>query len=206
MTAALPTLDIGEGALDYFFTLYKNMISQLDGYIVDTRSLCNNNNSNNNIIHFDRLQLFLHQVAAIEKHVLNERLWALTRRYPNYARYLHPIPESAPQESTSAPESLTSSQEDMELVEEDNLVIQNKFINLYNSLDLKQCECLNAKSSNSFQHILQYGSSASIESDSDEQLLIKLSFKEKVKLHSLVLLGEDKHAPAKVKLFVNKPV
>ena len=51
-------------------------------------------------------------------------------------------------------------------------------------------------------------STASVElaSDSDEQLLLKISFREKVKLLAIAILGPPKHAPKSVSLFVNNQV
>merc|ERR1719335_2192900 len=44
-----------------------------------------------------------------------------------------------------------------------------------------------------------------VESDADEQLLITLSFKSQVKVHSILIDGPtDGRAPKEIKLFVNK--
>ena len=57
-----------------------------------------------------------------------------------------------------------------------------------------------------FLSVLQGKPEGYLESDTDEQLLIKITFKEKVKLHSLVIQGIEDFGPEKVKLFINRQV
>ena len=82
-------------------------------------------------------------------------------------------------------------------------------------MDIKQSECLNAADSSLLQLVLlgkegdpSTGPENPVEltSDSDEQLLIKIAFREKVKLLAVAVLGPPKHAPKSVSLFTNNQV
>ncbi len=76
----LPTLQISEGALDYFFSLYFNLLPTLPGYITETNA--------SNPIHFDRLASFLHEIGKMEQAVLNKRLTLLKKRFKNYRQWM----------------------------------------------------------------------------------------------------------------------
>jgi len=72
------------------------------------------------------------------------------------------------------------------------------------------CEVLNAVKKDSLGNALKQGTREQemllIESDADEQLLIKIAFTSKVKLHSLAVSGpSDGRAPKRVHLFANRP-
>lgn len=82
---SLPTLSIAEGALNYFFTIYKNILPEMGGYITSTNPCT---------IHFGRLKMFLkslagfdfskfcsHSVLEIEIGVLDNRLYTLKKKY-----------------------------------------------------------------------------------------------------------------------------
>ena len=60
--AALPTLDIGEGALDKLFSIYKALLPGMGGYLTEAGSL-----------HKGRLQMVLNQMAELEQETLEER-------------------------------------------------------------------------------------------------------------------------------------
>ncbi len=62
LPAALPTLDIAEGALDKIFNLYKELLPRMGGYLTEAGAL---NRS--------RLQLLLDRVAALEQQTLEMR-------------------------------------------------------------------------------------------------------------------------------------
>ena len=62
LCAALPTLDIGEGALDKMFAIYKAILPSLGGYLTDAGTL-----------HKGRLQVLLHRLGQLEQDVLEER-------------------------------------------------------------------------------------------------------------------------------------
>ena len=60
--AALPTLDIAEGALDRIFALYKELLPGLGGYLTSAGQL-----------HRGRLQALLDRLAALELDTLEMR-------------------------------------------------------------------------------------------------------------------------------------
>lgn len=60
--AALPTLDIAEGALDKLFAIYKQLLPGMGGYLTHAGEL---NRS--------RLEMVLHQLAALELETLEQR-------------------------------------------------------------------------------------------------------------------------------------
>lgn len=69
-----------------------------------------------------------------------------------------------------------------------------------------QFECLNAKPSNPATNILSKDAST-LESDTDEQLIIIIPFTQAVKLHSIKLVaaeGKLENAPKEIKTYVNK--
>ena len=92
----IPTLDIGEGALNYFFGIYKDILPSLDGYITEThagtraRRISEKEHKGDekekkekedkeegkgeDIIHFGRLEVFLKSIAALEEDILNRRV------------------------------------------------------------------------------------------------------------------------------------
>ena len=60
--AALPTLDIAEGALDKLFGIYKQLLPSMGGYLTHAGEL-----------NRARLEMVLHQLAALELDTLEQR-------------------------------------------------------------------------------------------------------------------------------------
>jgi len=60
--AALPTLDIAEGALDKLFSIYKQLLPQMGGYLTQAGEL-----------HRGRLEMVLQQLASLELETLEQR-------------------------------------------------------------------------------------------------------------------------------------
>ena len=60
--AALPTLDIAEGALDKLFGIYKQLLPHMGGYLTHAGQL-----------HRDRLEMVLQQLANLELETLEQR-------------------------------------------------------------------------------------------------------------------------------------
>lgn len=135
---ALPTLDIGEGALDYFFSFYKELLPSLNGYIT---------NRAEGSIDFIKLSHFLKALASLEQPVLQKRLHLIKRM--NY--YLL--------EMSPTVEKITTSQENtieqIEVEEEENRIIDNQWVNLLHFICNDQIECLNAKESSHLLYVLQ---------------------------------------------------
>lgn len=67
-----------------------------------------------------------------------------------------------------------------------------------------ECECLNESDQHPFQNT-QNTSSAYLESDCDEQLIISINFTQSVKLHSLKIKAPQEQGPKTVKVFINQP-
>ena len=62
LPAALPTLDIAEGALDSIFRLYKQLLPKMGGYLTHAGEL-----------NRPRLELMLAELAALEQQTLEQR-------------------------------------------------------------------------------------------------------------------------------------
>ena len=62
LPAALPTLDIAEGALDAIFRLYKQLLPKMGGYLTHAGEL-----------NRPRLELLLAELAALEQQTLEQR-------------------------------------------------------------------------------------------------------------------------------------
>ncbi len=79
----IPTLDIGEGALQYFFGLYKQILPSLQGYITQTNEVIDHGTDEQatDVIHFDRLEKFLTKIAELEEEVLNKRAELSVRQF-----------------------------------------------------------------------------------------------------------------------------
>lgn len=75
MCAALPTFDIGEGALDKVLGIYKQLLPGMGGYLTHAGDLDKS-----------RLQLLLAQLAALEQSVLEERAAVRSKKI-----YLFPL-------------------------------------------------------------------------------------------------------------------
>jgi len=65
-----------------------------------------------------------------------------------------------------------------------------------------ECECLNESDDHGLKDLF---SGSYLESDCDEQLIIRISFNQSVKIHSIELRGPKSNAPKTVKLFINLP-
>lgn len=243
----LPTLEIGEGALNYFFGLYKDVLPTLDGYITDTRLLRraevkkegeaeNKENESESedddeeprermLIHFDRLEAFLAKLAGKEEEILNRRVAQRIRDYRrkkgNRKRRLFGLirkrqkeeERTAAQLSAAVARASSSTPATTSGSAKPAPGGTPQLIDLGEFIDFGQSECLNARDSEALKAVLggagEEASTATrvdvLSSDSDEQLLIKIAFKERVKLQSIEVLGPNQSAPRNVKLFVNKP-
>ncbi|PRP80720.1 thioredoxin-like protein 1-like [Planoprotostelium fungivorum] len=90
--------------------------------------------------------------------------------------------------------------------EETSLRPDPQFIDLNDYVERKNTECLNEKRRESCRDIIWSTNKKPLESDADEQLLIKIHFMNEVRLHSFKLTAQlDGRAPKTVKLFVNMP-
>lgn len=68
-----------------------------------------------------------------------------------------------------------------------------------------QCECLNESDDHNLQHGLTAEGSGYLESDCDEQLIISITFRQAVKIHSLKIKAPADKGPKNLKLFINQP-
>ena len=83
-------------------------------------------------------------------------------------------------------------------------------VDLEDKVNWANCEALNKTSQSSLQNVLKQGlrdqETLLLESDADEQLLLRVAFKSRVKLHSISVSGPgDGRAPKALALFVNRP-
>lgn len=62
LSAALPTLDVNEGALDSIFGIYKRLLPRAGGYLTDSGQL-----------HLGRLEMLLTELATLELETLEQR-------------------------------------------------------------------------------------------------------------------------------------
>ncbi|KAK0165992.1 hypothetical protein PV328_004457 [Microctonus aethiopoides] len=67
-----------------------------------------------------------------------------------------------------------------------------------------QCECLNESDDHNLQHCLT-SEGGYLESDCDEQLIISITFKQAVKVHSLKFKAPADKGPKNIKIFINQP-
>lgn len=79
---------------------------------------------------------------------------------------------------------------------------------LLGEIQLPQCTCLNMAKEHTLRHCLEADTRDNpefyLESDCDEELLIKINFMQAVKIKGLQINGVEKDsAPSKVRLFVN---
>lgn len=82
-------------------------------------------------------------------------------------------------------------------------------VDMVDMIEWNGSEVLNAVKKDSLGNALKQGlrdqEALLIESDADEQLLINIAFKSKVKLHSIAVCGpSDGRAPKKLRLFANR--
>ncbi|XP_075224247.1 thioredoxin-like [Lycorma delicatula] len=67
-----------------------------------------------------------------------------------------------------------------------------------------QCEALNESDEHPLKHCLS-SSEGFLESDCDEQLIMSLTFKQKIKLHSVKIKAPKDKGPKNIKFFINQP-
>uniref|UniRef100_A0A5K3F9N7 Thioredoxin-like protein 1 n=1 Tax=Mesocestoides corti TaxID=53468 RepID=A0A5K3F9N7_MESCO len=77
------------------------------------------------------------------------------------------------------------------------------FMDLVSLLDKTRCECLNCHSDHGLDCALEKDMSYLI-SDTDEQLIIFLSFSQAIKLHSLRITAPEDSGPKNIKIFTNQ--
>ena len=83
LPAALPTLDVNEGALDTIFSIYKQLLPEMGGYLIHDGRL-----------QHQRLEILLAKLAELEQETLEQRacfckfLLQLLIYWPNAASYL----------------------------------------------------------------------------------------------------------------------
>jgi len=82
------------------------------------------------------------------------------------------------------------------------------YVDLFDLIELNQTECLNQKDDHPWQAMLKAGDDDQYcETNVDEQLLINIGFREKVKIKSFVFkgpAGREDEFPRDIKIFVNK--
>jgi len=77
---------------------------------------------------------------------------------------------------------------------------------LYGFIDTSGTHCLNEKKEHNCRDLFKKEDSAYLESDSDEQLLLTVSFRGEMKINSLQLKApNDGRAPKTIKFFLNQP-
>jgi hypothetical protein len=83
---------------------------------------------------------------------------------------------------------------------------------LFSRIDLDNVQCLNEEHDGSCKNIFRpwddrLNQSFKVQSDNDQDLLIKIPFSGSIKLKSIVLIGpNDESHPFSIKLFKNKPL
>lgn len=224
----LPTLDIGEGALDYFFSIYKAILPELGGYIVDVSSI--ERKCSHELINVDRFVRYLNVLAQYEHSVLDKRFskddsFKYRLKQIKMLRERSQTPSStlldaSPKPSTTpSTSSNTSSSSQAPAPSNFKLLFsaQNEVLkNLMTAIDTTNATTVNCKgdvkrlvmvgslisNSVSAQSFLT-DSSCSLTSDVDEQMIIKIPFKKPVTINSILLFSADS-APKNVKLFVDR--
>jgi len=77
------------------------------------------------------------------------------------------------------------------------------YMDLTQFISKSGCEGLNESESHTLEHLLS-NTGKFLQSDTDEQLILYLTFNQVVKLHSLKLQGPPDNGPKTVKLFINQ--
>lgn len=77
-------------------------------------------------------------------------------------------------------------------------------IDLIPMINKAGCECLNESDDHPFTQALS-SAGGYLESDTDEQLILYLSFNQAVKLHSMKIKGPADNGPKEIRLFINQP-
>ena len=75
---------------------------------------------------------------------------------------------------------------------------------LFEFLDKSQMECLNEADDHPLIHCLQSGGGF-LESDSDEELIVSLTFNQSVKVHSIKIGAPKDSGPKTLRIFQNLP-
>ena len=78
------------------------------------------------------------------------------------------------------------------------------YMDLSSFINKAGCECLNEADDHPLEHALN-PKGGFLESDCDEQLIISLSFNQKMKIHSFKMNGPADKGPKNIKLFINQP-
>ena len=71
-------------------------------------------------------------------------------------------------------------------------------------LDTRQCECLNQSTEHTIKPMLKGEAGKFLQSDCDEELLITLTFLQKVRLSGLSIKAPKEGGPSSVKLYANR--
>lgn len=211
---ALPTLDIGEGALDLFFQVYKAKLPYLNGYITFSKREKTHSKQENTIptIDFERLGKFIFEISKLEKKTLNERFIDLKKRFPLW--YQEFEKEENIQTETKKDDQKEEEEKENEFVDDEQeeeqeeelapFIIHNQYINLKDFINNNQSEALNIEKGN-FLDLTIPKKDALLHSDADEQILFKFSFSQKVKIHSILIGSSLDSVPQTISLFVNQP-
>ena len=81
----------------------------------------------------------------------------------------------------------------------------SKAVNLASLIDKSASECLNEDDEHPWTNaVIESSNNASLKSDCDEQLLLRIVFQQKVKLFGIKLIGPNGSAPNKLRLFINQ--
>lgn len=80
-----------------------------------------------------------------------------------------------------------------------------KAIDLSSVIDKSASECLNEDDEHPWTNaVIESSNGASLKSDCDEQLLLRIVFQQKVKLYGIKLIGPNGSSPNKLRLFINQ--
>jgi 5'-3' exonuclease len=95
--AALPTLDVNEGALDKIFAIYKELLPVMGGYLTHAGEL-----------NAGRLELLLQQLALLELETLEQRAAVSTSTAWHYCLHMQSCHARIPVRSSLHPETVLS--------------------------------------------------------------------------------------------------
>jgi len=80
----------------------------------------------------------------------------------------------------------------------------NKAIDLVNQIDKTKCECLNEDDQHPWANAIFEDNNSCLQSDCDEQLLIRIAFRQHVKLYGIKFCGVNAKQPNHIKIFTNQ--
>ncbi|XP_012283677.1 thioredoxin-like protein 1 [Orussus abietinus] len=86
---------------------------------------------------------------------------------------------------------------------DDTGIPSTEHMDLSTFIEKAQCECLNESDDHSLAQCLE-SEDGYLESDCDEQLIISISFRQVVKVHSLKIKAPSDKGPKNIKLFINQ--